>query len=451
MLALLSALVVAQVPAQPTSVEVVRPQEVRPLPGQLDRVPVFNSNSPELVFQEGILLSTLAPQGKTHPKAHLNYSFNGRFDLFLHHVAKPPTPEDLRPLYLGVVFHNPSLRPVRLSLLEGATFLSQPDAPFVARPDLQEDPLGTVYAGPGSRVGNDLLRGRRNPMLPSDLTLAPGATELFLALPIPVGQLQPPLNGRSALLRMSSNGPVQVASLARFGSLNAQGQSQPPDRQGWLSLLQDGSLATPRDVTPSNPKEPGPLVYGRVAGVAEGSRWRALVTDPKQLFLAVPAPGQAFSYPISSLRGGRMGTGQNQTAQMLVRYPDTAYEAHGNYAIEYDLTLPLKNTSNETQQVAIALETPLKEDRLSKGGLRFLSPPARPVFFRGTVRLTYRDDVGRPEIRYYHLVQRRGQMGEPLVTLTLPPNDQRSVNVRLIYPADATPPQVLTVKSLPLP
>jgi hypothetical protein len=67
------------------------------------------------------------------------------------------------------------------------------------------------------------------------------------------------------------------------------------------------------------------------------------------------------------------------------------------------------------------------------------------------VRLAYRDDAGRPEVRYFHLVQRRGQMGEPLVTLTMPPNDQRSINVRLIYPPDATPPQVLTVKSLPLP
>ena len=39
-----SSVPMAQVPQQ-----IVRPQEVRPLPAQLDTVPVFNSNSPELV------------------------------------------------------------------------------------------------------------------------------------------------------------------------------------------------------------------------------------------------------------------------------------------------------------------------------------------------------------------------------------------------------------------
>lgn len=57
--------------------EVVQPQEVRPLPGKLDTVPTFNSNSPELVLKEGILLSTFPPDGKKVPTAHLNFPFRG--------------------------------------------------------------------------------------------------------------------------------------------------------------------------------------------------------------------------------------------------------------------------------------------------------------------------------------------------------------------------------------
>ncbi|WP_339367356.1 DUF3370 family protein, partial [Picosynechococcus sp. PCC 7002] len=39
------------------------------------------------------------------------------------------------------------------------------------------------------------------------------------------------------------------------------------------------------------------------------------------------------------------------------------------------------------------------------------------------------------------------QAGEPLVTLEMPPGDRRLVNIQLRYPPDATPPQVLTVKT----
>jgi len=60
----------------------------------------------------------------------------------------------------------------------------------------------------------------------------------------------------------------------------------------------------------------------------------------------------------------------------------------------------------------------------------------------------YNDDAGSPQTRYLHLVQRRGQMGEPLVTLKMPPSDQRLVQVDFLYPPDSTPPQVLTIRTL---
>ncbi|MGJ3249500.1 MAG: DUF3370 family protein, partial [Elainellaceae cyanobacterium] len=128
------------------------------------------------------------------------------------------------------------------------------------------------------------------------------------------------------------------------------------------------------------------------------------------------------------------------------------YQAHGNYAVEYRLTLPLVNPTRQDQRVTVALETPIKEDNLSEDGLQFFDPLPPQVFFRGTVRVRYTDDAGLPRTRYVHLVQRRGQEGEPLVSLTLPgltsEGDRpqtRLVQVDFLYPPDSTPPQVLTI------
>ncbi len=154
-----------------------------------------------------------------------------------------------------------------------------------------------------------------------------------------------------------------------------------------------------------------------------------------------------FSYALSSLHGGTLGTGQIQSATMLVRYPDTAYRAHGNYGIQYNLKLPLYNNTQNRQTISVSIQTPIKEDQLVKPGLRFFSTPARQVFFRGTVRVRYRNDQNQPQTQFVHLVQKRGQPGEPLVLLNMKAGDRSLVEVDFLYPPDATPPQVLTVST----
>ncbi|MBD2464832.1 DUF3370 domain-containing protein [Oscillatoria sp. FACHB-1407] len=457
MFAVLSLLTLAQATSVPTPVptptptpqEIVRPQQVRPLPGQLDAVPVFNSNSPELVGNEGILLSTFPPQNRATPAAHLNFPFSGRFDVFAHHVFRAIAPDNLTSLYLGIILYNPGNEPVTVDVLQAASYLSQPDAPFIQLPPVVDNPLGTVYAGPGSRVTSDILRGERTELFPAQVVVPPGGYEMLLNLPIPVATLDPPLNGRSTLMRLRSSDTVYAASLALLARLNPDGTERAPNLEEWQALLNTGELSTPRDRTPTPPGAPGNVIYSRVAGVALGSRWNAQVTDnPTTSYLTIPAVGEAFSYGLSTLVAGRLGTEQNQTAEMLVRYPDTAYQAHGNYGIQYDLALPLQNSTDQTQTVTVTLETPLKEDRLSRDGLRFFDPLPTATFFRGTVRLRYSDDQGVPRTRYVHLVQRRGQQGEPLVTLEMPAGDRRLVEFSFLYPPDSTPPQVLTVRTL---
>jgi hypothetical protein len=429
--------------------EIIQNQEVRPLPGKLDTVPIFNSNSPEKVVSEGILLSTFPSAGKKAPNAHLNFPFRGRFDVFAHHVYQAPTPENLQSLYLGIILYNPGKRPVKVSVLQAASYLSQPDAPFIELSSFAVDLGNSVYAGPGSRVMGDILRGVRQDIFLDQIEIPPGEYRMLLNAPIPVQGLTPPLNGRSTYARLQSSGTVYAASLAMPARTSPDGSETPPTLEEWQNLLINGELSTPRDIPPTPLNQPGARKYGRVAGVAKGSYWRSLITNkPKTRFLTIPQPGLAFSYGLSTLQGGTLGTNQIQSAPMLVRYPDTAYLAHGNYGVQYNLKLPLYNNTKDVQTVSVSIQTPIKEDQLVKKGLRFFSTPAQATFFRGTVRVTYRDDLGQARSQYVHLVQKRGQPGESLVTLPIKPRSTKLVEVDFLYPPDASPPQVLTVTTL---
>ena len=72
----------------------------------------------------------------------------------------------------------------------------------------------------------------------------------------------------------------------------------------------------------------------------------------------------------------------------------------------------------------------------------------------GTVEVAGLDNAQgqRSGRQSFHLVDRAGDQGPVLGTISLPPGVQRSIQVRLIYPADATPPQVLSLlKATPAP
>jgi Protein of unknown function (DUF3370) len=433
--------------ATPTNRDLVRSNTVRSLPGQLDNVPMFNSNSPEWVKTEGILLSTFPPDGKQVPAAHLNFPFEGEFTLFAHHFTH--TPDDLKTLYIGILIHNPSRRTAIVSVFEAASYLMEPDAPFKEQKPMLDNPNGDIYSGPGIRAVDNVLRGRRLDDFPAQISIPPGESRMLMNLPIPVRDLEKPINGRSSFFHLSSRGKVYVASLAMYAKKNEGGTERAPTITEWQDLLNKGGLAGPRDRSPTPPNQAsGSLVYGRVAGVQSGSRWEANLMEEGTDRLEIPPVDRPISYAIDTLRGGRLGTQQIQSASMLVRYPDTAYESHGNYGVRYDLTLPLFNNTEQPQKVSLTLETPLKEDQLSQGGLRFRQPPLDFPFFRGTVRLSTMKGKERTAMRYLHLWHRQGQVLEPLETVELAPQEGRSIRLEFLYPPDSVPPQVLTIETL---
>ncbi len=437
-----------QAPAAAPPTPLLRPQQVRPLPGGLDRVPMINDNNPELITAPGILLSTFdgrsSLEGKPFgvPQAHLDQPLQGRFELFSHHVyaGRPETIDSV--LWLAVVAAPRGPQPVRLRLVSGSTALSQATAPgqaaapFLPLPPLLPHDGVSVYAGPGSRVAAELLQNVRDPALPQSWDLAPDRLTTLLTLPIPVKGLDPLLNGRNLQLRLESDGPLQLATLAAFGD------ERPPAPEVWAELLRGG--LSPREHAPTPRGAPGGMIYSRVSGVQVGSRWRGILTDPGRPALSVrQAP---VSWPIASLERGSLGTGQVQTAELQRFYPGTAWAAHGNYGVEYDLLLPLLNDTGAPVALDLALESPRKGDR-PLGGLAFQVPPSRSVMFRGTVEVSGLDaEDGRPAgRRWFHLVQRQGQQGPVLGRISLAPGQRRQLRVRLVYPADATPPQVLSL------
>jgi hypothetical protein len=450
-LALATLLASSSLPATAGPAPLLRRQAVLPLGGGLDDEPMLNDNNPELIRGPGILFSSFDPargfdgQPLAVPGAHLNAPQRGPFSLFSHHVYAGRAESEASTLWLAVVAAPRTNQPVRLRLRGGATALSQsvdgqePAAPFLPLPAVLSQGSGGIWSGPGSRVATELLRRERSPQLPAGWTLPPGQLTPLLVLPLPVRGLDPLLNGRNLQLRLDADGPVDVATLAAFGSGDA-----PPDPAVWSQLLA-GPLS-PKEHTPTPRGARGPMIYSRVSGVQRGSVWRGRLSDPGATTLS--ASRAPISWPIASLERGTLGTGQVQTAELSHLYPGTAWAAHGNYGTEYDLTLPLRNDSRVPVALELAFESPLKQERTA-GGLSFLPSPARAVMFRGTVEVSGLDGPGsggRPAGRSgFHLVLRNGQQGPVLGTITLAPGERRQVGVRLIYPADATPPQVLSL------
>jgi hypothetical protein len=439
---LLAAAPAAPAATAPAPAPILRPQTVAPLPGGLDGVLVVNDNNPELITGPGILLSTFPGAGRGEPQAHLDVPLNGRFDLFSHHVyaGKPDALDST--LWLAVVAQPRGNQSVSLQLLSGSTALSQatdnqqPQAPFLPLPALMPQD-GNVYSGPGSRVATEVLNRGRSTLLPERWTLAPGDATTLMVLPLPVRGLDPLLNGRNLQLRLQSSGPVSLATLAAFGDGN-----QPPPASRWSELLNGG--LSPKEHQPTPRGASGRMVYSRVSGVQIGSAWNGTITDPGKPYLS--ASRAPISWPIASLERGSLGTGQVQTAELKALYPGTAWAAHGNYGVEYNLSIPLRNTADQAVQLELALESPLKGDQ-PQGGLRFNPQPGSAVMFRGTVEVTGLDGEGATASgrRSFHLVQRVGQQGPALGRVSLVPGAGRNLRVRLIYPADATPPQVLSL------
>ncbi|MEB3329905.1 MAG: DUF3370 family protein [Candidatus Sericytochromatia bacterium] len=413
---------------------------IRPLPGGLDDVPVLNVNNPELLRRGGVLASTLAGGG-----ANLDFAFTGPFELFWHHIAETAFLDGNDAAWLALIAENDGATPVGLRRVAGASWLTT-EAPFVDLESRVEDPRGTVFAGPGSRVAVDWLLGRSS-VPPASWTLAPGARDVLFSEPIPAKTLGlPTRNARSGLYRFQGDGAVRLAAVALFGRAGSR-----PSDEAFLAVLREGQRAGPpeRQATvypPGAPPAGGSFTYGRVSGVSLGARWAGQLFE--RASVALPDAGDWVGFPIASVAQNTLGTAQIQAPRMARRYPDVPPEAHGSYGVTYDLRIPLDNPGSTPRQYALALSHPVRIPEGKPAAPSYAVTPGPLTTFRGPVRFDWDEGPGQPRRLLTHLVLRQGEQGAPFATVTVPPGWRTDGRLTLVYPADCTPPQLLTVTRL---
>lgn len=436
-------------------VKTLLPLKIYPLPGGLDQRTMFNDNSPESVPGTGILVSTLPNQGREN-SPFLDFAFNGEFGLFSHHLFIDRV-AGTRLLYLGLVASNFSARPVTLTIKQGASYLSQPDAPFnVPLQVLAPNPGALIYAGPGDRVATELTAGK---VLMQNLSfkVPPGTSQLIYSQPIntDVPVLSPQkdgttlaVNGRSILLVCQSNGPLYLSSLAWVAKRDGE-SFVPPTLDDYRSLLNAGKFAgrhEPASIYDEKNPPKGAFFYGRVAGVSPGVSWSGKLWEGERA-AEIPGPGEKVGYPIATTYVKRFGTGQNQSGAMIRRYSDSPPENHGNYGVDYQLEIPFSNKSQAPQTYTLSLTEPLNPN-LPAGQpaeMVYTDPPNPTWMFRGSIRLRWRDAAGKLQDQLTHLGLHNGRLAPPFARITVPPGKSYTAQLSLIYPADATPPQLLTI------
>ncbi len=424
------------------------PYKILPLPGNLNPVAVFNSNSPEVVKTEGILLSTFPSDNMTSPDAHLNRSFEGNFDIFTHHIAVEREKGDLTTLYEGIIIQNPGNKPANLKILASATYNSQPDSPFFKLPDFINNDNGLNFAGPGDRVAQDIIRNKSR-FEKRNVKIQPNETFLLMNEAIEIKTLTPPVNGRTSLFKLWSDTPVYIADLALYEKKFFFSSSK-PTISDWKNILKKGRLSEKRDKIPTPydiPRKPGePFIYGRVSGVAIGNTWNAKLVNNEGFFV-LPAKGTNVAYVLNTVKGNTLTTGQVQSATMEKRYKDTAFQAHSNYGITYEVEIPLFNDSEEQKNISISFDSPVRiGENKKQEELSFYNNPPEKINFRGEFKLEY-TEYNQHKVSFIHLVQRFGQKGQPLLSLDLQPSEGKKITLSYIYPADATPPHVLTLST----
>ncbi len=421
---------------------------VLPLQGALDQILMFNSNSPEIIKTEGILLSTFPFDGMKSPEAHLNLPFEGRFDLFSHHLSAEKEKDDYTTIYQGIILQNLSEKAVNLRVLSGSSYTTQPDAPFKKLDDYLINNNGNFFSGPGDRVSQDILRGKLT-VENRIAKIMPKEVFVLLNEPIPISPGFT-VNARTSQFKLESDGPLYIADLALYQKkFLFFWKDQKPSVSDWLNILKNGNLSEKRDhiPTPVENKDEWPFFYGRVAGVQIGSKWESIITNDQNVF-KIPAPNEGVSYALNTVSINTYGTSQVQSAKIIRRYWDTAIQANANYGVTYEISIPLYNANKEATSVAISFDSPLRvfKDRL-QNKITFYDEPPEKVTFRGEFKIEYKSLLGADNKKYIHIVQRFGQLGLPLVSILMSPGEHRLVKITYVYPADATPPHVLTITS----
>jgi hypothetical protein len=426
--------------------------KVIPLPGKLNDILQINSNNPEILSEEGIILSTFPEENRKFANAHLNYAIEGRFDIFTHHIGLRKDIGDFTLLYQGILMQNASNKEATIKIIKSSFYNNYPDAPFIDNMDSNiRNDEGIIFSGTGDRVAQDIIRNK-NLLGIQEIKLKPYEYYLLLNEPFYVFPFLS-RNAKTVHFSLETNSPIYIANLSMYerNKLFFWKDSK-PSLNDWIDLLNNSNLLQQRDkiATPLedfNEDLSLPFFYSRVSGIVIGNKWESKITNNQELFY-IPGKNQGIAYVINSLFRNTYGTKQNQSANILKRYENTSYQSYGNYGIEYEIEIPLYNHFNEYQLISINFSSPIRfiPDE-EKDFIEFYRYPENKINFRGDIKIEYENFLKNKVTKYIHLVQRFGEEGLPIASFLIAPNEKRNLKINFIYPADCTPPHTLIISN----
>ncbi len=399
--------------ARPASayVALMSGQRAKPLQGSFNKVPVLHSNQPEIVKGPGILVTTAPGTAiaaeSNRPLRNATYTFNGDFGVHMHHKYYP---SDLRKLgglkdrgllSLGLIAINPGDQPVTLEILRGSVKNSF-EAPYLPNNLMGVKPLGKRpwNTGPGDATAVQMLREELDRRLRSSIVIPAHSKRVVISTDLPARGIA---NG---LLQGRSDGPFQLAVVAAEENQN---------EQALLAVLRHGRLAPGRIYLNRIREIQTGEVFSRVAGVAIGDRYDASIDHNLN-----QGP---LHVPLTSTSRHNFGTGDVQINPLTSRMIDSSVNNVGTYGVRYDVTMNLKGRGAHQ----LVLSHPVVSGK-------------KPfTAFRGSIRIQQGEVVEE-----VHVGLRAGE-SLALTDLRLTPGRINSVNVSLVYPADATPGHLLSV------
>ena len=422
--------------------------DVFPLQGELNDTPVFNSNSPEEVITQGILLSTFSKENKEYPNAHIDYKFINKFDIFSHHIAVKTEENKNKTLFQGILVKNLSNEVATIKIHSSATYLTS-QTPFLKLDDYIINNDGAIFAGPGDKVNQDILRNK-NYFVIKEIKIKPKSYYILFNEPINIKK-GATRNARTCLFKLETDKNLYISDLAIYQDTSSyENLNEKPSIDDYIYILEKNNLAQKRDKVPTPIDKPykDKFFYSRVSGIAHGNTWKAKIINEKN-YLKIPEKNFGYSYVLNSVYNNTYGTKNVQSAKVVKRYNDTAYQSHGNYGVTYEIEFNLYNYFDKYNSISINFSSPIRtQDDVFERTVRYFEMPEEKIKFRGEIKISYTTTSGIYFEKYIHLVQRFGQDSSPIGSFLLAPNEKRKVKIKYIYPADCTPPHILSIYNM---
>ncbi|MFM9111244.1 MAG: DUF3370 family protein, partial [Prochlorococcaceae cyanobacterium] len=393
-------------------VDLMAGQRARSLQGHFNRVPVLHSNQPEEVEGPGILINTAPGYGWAaetgQPLRNAEFTFQGEFGLHLHHKYFPPYRASISALQrrseltLATIVINPSQRPVHIRFEKGAVRNSF-EAPYLANNMLGVKPLGPRpwNTGPGDATAIQMLRGRLDQRLSEEITIPARSRMVLFSTDLPA------LGIANALLRGRSDGPFQMAVVAA---------RNPISDADMIAVLDSGRLAPGRTYLNRLQQIQNRSIFSRVGGVALGDQYTATIQHDLQR-------DGPLHVQFTSTDRTHFGTRDVQVNPLAVRMVDSSLDNVGTYGVRFDVTLRI--SGDGPYELVMSHPAPT-------GGRSF-------VAFRGSLQIV--TSAGLSEV---HVGLRSGQ-SLSLLPLQLKAGQPQTVQISMVYPADATPGHLLSV------